>query len=204
MLKISICVLALLLSGCGTARLYDGPELPREQVVRIKGSGATILVDGKSAGFWNNEFEALPGTYKIDCSNSLEEDPYSCYPFTKFNTYSYNDCYSDRNKEIEKNGYSSKTCSTCEFEETYQNCTVPVYNIRCTSDIPMSAGKDYSIGCYANKTYQRSRGSNSYDYEGEMYLDRNRIPADCGVDGPNLTQKEIYCGSGCGYHSCPN
>lgn len=204
MLRIITLLPALLLISCGTARLYDGPQLLREQVVKIKSNGGTILVNGKSSGFWNNEFEALPGTYKIDCSNTLEERPYSCYTSTRFNSYSYNDCYSDRSKEIEKNGYSNKTCDSCEFEETYQTCSVPVFNIRCTTDIPMTAGKDYVVSCYASKTYMRSRGSSSYDYEGEMILGGNRIPADCDVDGPNMTEKEFSCGSGCGYHTCPN
>jgi hypothetical protein len=70
-----LLALALLLTACGTTRLYEGPELPPGQTARIEeshsmwdGQKSDLLeLDGRDVdqGFWDSGFAVLPGPHVI-------------------------------------------------------------------------------------------------------------------------------------------
>jgi hypothetical protein len=80
-MKVQLVVLALVsvCSGCATARLYDGPRRPADEVARITGdmrinagSPLTIIlraVDNTPLNVGQNAVEVLPGKHRllVDC-----------------------------------------------------------------------------------------------------------------------------------------
>lgn len=76
-----IAMLAFLIVGCGTPRMYDGPALPQDQVstVSVSSGRATITrVDGGAVN--KSAIELLPGRYEIDFSWSTRSMIGSLFP----------------------------------------------------------------------------------------------------------------------------
>lgn len=191
LLQISV----LLLAGCGTSKLYDGPELPDEKVaIVIDKHSSTVFIDQKTRSSWHHKAAVLPGSHEIVCRYTAKGDPWGCATDINHNYSAENDCQRDRQKDIEKTGYSSKNCQSCEFDEYTKTCNVPQYPISCSLQTNLVAGKTYEVSCGGRKTYLTDdRGT----YEGYMSLNEVQVNAECITEPSYDLPETSICGSGC-------
>lgn len=68
---ITIALLLVSLSGCGTMKAYEGPELPQSQVAILKGTELfayhvkPMFIDGKPTYLMKNKVAVLPGRHVV-------------------------------------------------------------------------------------------------------------------------------------------
>jgi hypothetical protein len=147
-----VCTFALLLvlSGCGTVRLYEGPSRGEENVAILTRKCITSSVTGLGDSYLDgvlfclDDIEMLPGDHHLRVFRDEKGTPYDCHVNEEFDSYGWNNCLNEQ-REAAAKGQSYAGCYTSTYTKVVTNCAVPRTRHTCEQHIQFRAGTHYVL-----------------------------------------------------------
>ncbi|MCC6952636.1 MAG: hypothetical protein IT290_00815 [Deltaproteobacteria bacterium] len=204
-----VIVAMLNIVGCSPVQGYPGPALPSEEVATVKRDYdesevdlARITADG--IDFAYSGIALLPGKHTFLAGVTAKEEPRNCRPYTRFNTYGYEQCLDEKYKDDrhrDDSYYAFPQCDCFDYLEVHRTCDQDVHDTQCELVAQLSAGRRYDIQLSKSGTSGvisiREAGASSALSE-----------RSCRVAGSRVTEFEENLGTGRstanynGFYSC--
>jgi hypothetical protein len=197
--------LVLALAACSPVKLYDGPDLPKEQIAIVKGNN--ISINGKSWNQrWNSEAQVKAGLLNIECNTSFADKAVSCSTSSEYDYLAESNCEDRQEREIKEHGASISNCNNCNFYKMIQTCTVPTYYAKCQAQINISGMSENVITCGRDRdplsAYSDTLYSASMYLNGTPILGKNNSKI-CTIEGPKNEIVTDNCDSCAVVNKCP-